>query len=135
MPSKTGFFMDFSDFDKGFKKILKKYPEYAAEGMHKKVGPRIINDSITVEPMAPHLWGELWKSQRILAPVIKGKEILFFVGFNIIYAAYQHEKLDVKDYTMAGSGPKFLEIKMQRFAAAYLKLVADYVDKKVRSTK
>jgi len=135
MAAKTGFFLDFSDFDEGFDKIMKKYPDYAADGMYKKAGPRIIAASIEVEPRAPHLWGELWKSQRILKPTFKGEEILFFVGFNIMYAAYQHEKMDVKKYTLAGSGPKFLEIKMQRFAKECLQLVAAYVDKKVRSTK
>lgn len=127
--------MDPSDFDKGFDKIIKKYPQFCADGMYTEAGPRIISDSIKEEPKAPHLWGELWKSQRITRPVIKKGEILFFAGFNIIYAARLHEGLESWNWTEPGSGPKYLEAKLQRFAREYLKLVADHVDKLVRSLK
>ena len=135
MAAKTGFFMDFSDFDKGFEKIMKKYPQFCADGMYLKAGPPLIAAAIKEEPRAPHLWGELWKSQRITRPEIVKGEIFFFLGFNIKYAGYQHEKMDVKDYTMTGSGPKFLEVKLQKYASAVLKRVAMYVDKMVRSMK
>jgi len=127
--------MDLKDFDKGFKKIMKKYPELCADGMFTKAGPRIISDSIKEEPKAPHLWGELKKSQRVLKPIIKKGEIYFFVGFNIIYAVAMHEGLESWNWSEPGSGPKYLETKLQRFAREYLKLVADYVDKMVRSMK
>jgi len=135
MAAQTGFYMDLTDFDKGFDRIMKKYPQLCADGMFKKVGPRIISDAIKVEPLAPHLWGELKKSQRITKPVIIKGEIHFFMGFNIAYAVHVHEGLVSWHWSLKGSGPKFLEAKLQWFAREYLKLVADYVNKILGSMK
>lgn len=131
MPAQTGLFIDASDFIGGLDRYVKKYPAFTADAMWMKVGPRVIEDAITKEPYAPHLWGELWKSQRILRPVVRKKEIYFFVGFNIIYATYQHEGLETWHYTLTGSGPKYLEIKLERYAAEYLRLIAEYVNEQV----
>jgi len=135
MAVQTGLYLDTGEFMEGFEKYVKKHPEITAEALFKKVGPRVIADAIEVEPRAPHLWGELWKSQRILEPVIKKNEIFFFVGFNIIYATYLHEGLETWHWTLPGSGPKYLEAKLERFADEYLKLVAEHVDEAVGSMK
>ncbi len=130
-PAQTGFYTDFSDFEKGFSKYVSRYPEAAADALHRQ-GPFILEKAITEEPKAPHRFGALWRSQRTLRPVIRRGEIFVFLGFDIEYAARLHEGLESWNWTLPGSGPKYLETKLARYATDVVKRMAEELSKFVR---
>ena len=126
MADKTGFSMDFSDFDKKFAKIVKKaIPELAAKALF-QVGGKVIADAIKKQPRAPQLTGNLWRSQLIMPPKIL-KDISIEVGFAAEYAARLHEAPSNWNWTLAGSGPKYLEAKLSQYHRNYMKFVADFI--------
>lgn len=119
------FTLDTRDFDIGFEKFTEKtIPKNAESGML-RAGAVVIKDTIMEEPRAPHKTGHLWRSQLILAPERKPGEIFLFLGFNVPYAAPLHESPVELDWTMEGSGTKFLESKLLRNAKKYLGIIAN----------
>jgi len=129
--AQTGFYMDFAEFDEGFERYVRRYPEAAADSLHRQ-GPFILAKAVTEEPMVPHKSGTLARSQRVLRPVIRKREIFVFLGFNTEYAAYVHEGLETWNWTLPGSGPKYLETKLARYATDVVKRMAEELSKFVR---
>lgn len=152
MMNQGAFTMDVSDFDKKFTRIVETtIPEILAEGLF-KAGGMLLRDAIKDPPRAPHLTGELWRHQQVNKPVTSRDSIEVDAGFNIVYAAYQHEgqRKDgthvVKQYSTgrtlkskrgksvpervpAGSsefGKKFLSTKMSVNREKYMTFVAQY---------
>lgn len=128
MSKKTGYYLDTTDFDKGFKKIVQQtIPETLAEGMFKIVAPLVLKYAITEVPTVPKKWGTLRKSQTAIYPMLKPGDITLLVGFNTVYAAKMHEAPDNWNWTEPGSGPKFLISKLTSHASEFLKKLAAYV--------
>ena len=129
--NKSSFTLDPSNYIHGFKEIAKEMPEHGAKGMKFAAG-LMIADAIEKEPRAPHDKGIMWRAQTIQdpVPVTDGFEVL--AGFNVEYAAAQHEAPDGWNYTMDGSGPKFIESKMLKYAKKYLQAAADYIKRQGR---
>ena len=119
--------MDFKDFNKGFRLIIETtIPDLAQVGLF-KAGALLIKDAITVEPKAPHLTGHLWRSQKI-EKLMEGKNIIGVqVGFDVPYAARLHEAPDNWNWTLDGSGPKFLESKMAGNPNKYIEPAAKHI--------
>jgi len=129
MATKTGFTMDFTSFNKGFKLIIEKtVPGLAMEGLL-QAGALLIRDGILEEPKAPHLTGHLWRSQKIEKMEAEGKLIGVQVGFDVPYAARLHEAPNNWNWTLDGSGPKFLEAKMATNPDKYIKPAAEHIKK------
>lgn len=130
--AKTAFTMNFKDFDVKFEKIVKKtIPSLSAQGLF-QAGALLIKDAIQEEPRAPHLSGHLWRNQLIPRPVIEHGKIELEAGFNVPYAARLHEAPTSWNWTMSGSGPKFLEAKLIAHRDKYMKFVADFIAKNAR---
>ncbi len=131
MPQKTGMTFNTKDFDIKLKRVMtKEIPEAAAHAAY-NVASQVIRDAILEEPRAPHITGNLWRSQQIEAPQIRAGEISIEVGFNADYAAAVHEMpAPYKDPTMAGSGPKFLESKLIKNKEKYMAQIAADIKKK-----
>jgi len=111
---KSGMEFDFSEFDKRFFRLtMKKVPDAYIEAMI-AVLPEILKDAIKQEPRAPHKTGHLWRSQKIEIPKKIFKHIEATFGFNVPYAAATHEAPDNWNWTLKGSGPKYLEAKLIR---------------------
>jgi len=127
--NKSSFTLNPSDFIHGFKEIAKEWPEHGAQGM-KYAAALMLADSIKEEPRAPHKTGMLWRSHTIQEPVVVSDGWEVWAGFNIEYAAAQHEAPAGYNYTMDGSGPKFLESKMLKYVKKYLQAAADYISRK-----
>lgn len=89
-----------------------------------ELGWVVIKDSIKVEPTVPFKIGDLRASG-----IVEVDEALMelSVGFNIVYATKMHEAPTSWNWTTPGSGPKYLEIKLQMFKDKYMSFVAGKV--------
>lgn len=144
MPKRTGFSLDTKDFDIKFPIVTdRKIPRAAARGFQ-KTGAMVIRDSIREEPMVPKSRGvtkeggrrgqgpgHLRRSQKIERPKIERGEISIEVGFDADYAAVVHE-MGVKpakaiNWTLPGTGAKYLEAKLIKNKEEYMKNTADEI--------
>jgi len=124
MAKKTGMTFDTKDFDIKFPRVCNKEIPEAAANMAFKVAGMVIRDAILEEPRAPHKSGNLWRSQKIEQPQIKAGEITIECGFDAEYAAAVHEMPSNVNWTMAGSGPKYLEAKLIKNKEKYMAEIA-----------
>ena len=127
-----GMTVDYSDFEKGFKKIVKKvsYDE-SGKGLFKAAN-ELLHDAINEEPYTPFDEGALRGSARTNKAEVKRGEALVVTGFNIEYAARWHELTPEEDskisWTLPGSGRKYLESKMVKFKEKYMAIVAKHIE-------
>jgi len=146
--------IDFSDFEKGLEKLVQEsVPEDIDRGLFRAAN-QLLDDAIYVIPKAPfdegHLRGSartqgagniLYKPRAEPPKGFKGKRetegISIQTGFNIVYAARWHELTPAEDakinWTLPGSGRKYLESKMSMFKEDYLKIFAMYLRKRLGS--
>lgn len=136
MSKETGFYLDFSDFDKKFYRLVEKaIPEDAQKGLYNAMN-ELLEDSVTKPPQAPKEFGDLWGSRGGTVEVeMKGKEISVVGGFNIKYAARHHEVPPgtfkyTKTKGASQPGPKFMQSKMAQFYKKYMEIVANTIRKK-----
>jgi len=126
MADKTGFSVDFSDFDKKFMKIVTTaIPSAGAKGL-KKSAAHLLRDAILERPTVPKKTGNLRRTQQIEKPVLR-PDISVEAGLAADYAAKVHEMPDTSNFTEPGSGPKFLEAKMIKNKEKYMKIAADEI--------
>ena len=127
---KTGMTFDTKDFDVKLPRVInKEIPEESAS-MAYKVAAMVIRDAILEEPRAPHKTGNLWRSQKIERPKIEKGEITIELGFDADYAAAVHEMPSNVNWTMAGSGPKYLEAKLIKNKEKYMAEIAEGLRRK-----
>ena len=126
MAEKTGMTLDTKDFDIRFPRVMNKEIPEAGARMEYRVAGMVIRDAILEEPRAPHSkgGGTLWRSQKIEQPQIKAGEITIELGFDVEYAAIVHEMPDNTNWTMTGSGPKYLEAKLIKNKEKYMAEIA-----------
>lgn len=135
MAEKTGFIMDFRDFDKKFEKVVKRtIPQASAKALYEEA-PYVLRDAIMETPTVPKSRGvtkggrrgggpgHLRRSQKIERPLLF-PDISVELGFNAEYAAYVHEMPRSYLFTIPGSGPKYLESKLIKNKEKYMKNVA-----------
>lgn len=121
--------MDFTDFDSKFYEIVNDtIPELGEEGTYQAAG-LWLKDAIMEEPRAPHKTGHLWRSQLIEVIKNGGKIIGVELGFNVPYAARLHEAPYSWNWTLDGSGPKFLEAKGVVNKNKYVEHAANHIRK------
>ena len=124
MMAKTGMTYNTKDFDIKFPRVCnKEIPEAAAMTAYKVAG-MVIRDAILEEPKAPHKTGHLKREQKIEQPKILKGEITIELGFDVDYAAAVHEMPANTNWSMAGSGPKFLEAKLIKNKEKYMAEIA-----------
>ena len=122
---------DFSDFDKGFKHITAKAsgPE-VGKGLFKAAN-ELLNDAKTVEPKAPFDEGTLHGASQVNKAEVTRGEASVEAGFNIEYAARWHELTPAEDakinWSLPGSGRKYLESKMVTLKEKYMEIVAEHI--------
>jgi len=124
MQNNSGFTLDSRDFLVKFKRVTGKVIPEAAAQAFREVAPLILADAITKEPRAPHDTGNLWRSQKVSEPKITPKEVYIEYGFNAEYAGIVHEMPEKTNWTMPGSGPKFLETKLLMYGKKYFEKIA-----------
>ena len=128
--AKTGMTYNTKDFDIKFPRVInKEIPEESAM-LEYKVAGMVIRDAILEEPRAPHKTGNLWRSQKIEPPRIMAGEITIELGFDTEYATPVHEMPSNVNWTMVGSGPKFLEAKLIKNKEKYMGMIADGLRRK-----
>jgi len=134
MSKETGFTMDFKDFEKKFTHLVKSaIPEAAKKGLFQGFN-EALRDAKEKVPKAPRDKGDLHGST---AGTVKTKitkdEISVSGGFNIDYAAKLHEmpkeKASRTNWSLPGSGPKFLETKLVRNKRKYMEIVVKSIKK------
>lgn len=128
--------LDFSDFEKRFKRIVEDaIPSEAGKGLF-KAGNEVLNDAITKRPYAPFDEGHLRGSARTEKAKIERDKISLDCGFNIVYAARWHELTPAEDsrinWTLPGSGRKYLEIKLMAYKDKYMFIVAEHIKNSAR---
>ncbi len=126
MPTnKSGMTFNTKDFDIKFAKVTGKDIPQAAARMSFKVAAMVLRDAILEEPRAPHLTGNLWRSQKVEQPKILKGEVTIELGFDADYAAAVHERpRPYQKPTMTGSGPKYLEAKLIKNKEKYMAEIA-----------
>lgn len=142
MAENPGFVFDTIDFDKRFQAIVRQtMPDLLGRGLF-QAGSQLCRDAIKEKPRAPHRMGNLWRAQQVNKPIHAGQKITVDAGFNIEYAAYQHEgqRVDgthvVERYSISRTervpagetdyGKKFLSKKQAANRNKYMKIAADY---------
>ena len=126
-PDRTDFTTDMTDFDqKFFRHVLRTVPDAAIQALD-RVGPEVLADAIKEEPRCPHLTGNLWKSQAVEPAQIIGQNLQKIIGFAADYAAATHEAPDDRNWTLEGSGPKYLETKLARNTTRYVSRMATII--------
>jgi len=144
-----GMTIDFTEFEKTFKALVEgAIPKEIGKGLF-RAGNALLHDAIYLEPKAPFDEGHLRGSARVEEAKIEKGDISTRIGFNIKYAARWHEisqeNMSKKDilgrayskhwpinWSLKGSGPKYLESKMIKFKSKYMEIVADYLGKLLR---
>jgi len=126
MNKKTGLYMDFSDFDKGFERYLKKHPIESAKALE-VTAAIVLADAVNEQPTVPKKTGTLRRSQAIAKAKIERKGISIIFGFNTEYAARLHEAPSNWNWSEPGSGPKYLQSKLERNMKKYMKKVAEEI--------
>ena len=124
MQNNSGFTLDSRDFLVKFKRVTGKVIPEATAQAFRGVAPLILADAITKEPKAPHDTGNLWRSQKVDSPQITKNEISILYGFNAGYAGYVHEMPSKTNWTMPGSGSKYLETKLLMYGKSYYEKIA-----------
>lgn len=126
-----GMTVDTRDFEKGLKKLVREIePRETAKGLF-QAGNQLLKDAIEERPFAPFDEGHLRGSARVdKAELTKtGAEVK--AGFNIEYAARWHELTPEEDarinWSLPGSGRKYLESKMQQYREKYMKIVGEHL--------
>jgi hypothetical protein len=124
---------DFSDFERGLTKLVKESePRETAKGLF-KAGNQLIKDAIDMKPYVPFDEGNLRGSGRTDPARVTNTGAEVVVGFNKEYAARWHELTPEEDnkinWSLPGSGRKYLESKMSMFKDQYMKMVADHLAK------
>ena len=126
MNKKTGLYMDFSEFNKGFEKYLKKHKTESAAALE-KVAAFVLADAVNEQPTVPKKTGTLRRSQAISKAQIGRKGISIVFGFNTEYAARLHEAPSNWNWSEPGSGPKYLQSKLEKNMKKYMKQVAEEI--------
>lgn len=145
-----GFEIDFSSFnEKFFKYALETVPAAVEKGMFEALS-ELKNDADSVQPKTPHLEGNLrgdysFILEGITQSTIKevgskhkggskpaerfgAKDIIAKLVFRMPYAAKWHEAVKKKvNWSEAGVGPKFLELKLAMFKKKYFGLIAQRI--------
>lgn len=136
MSRETGMYLDSSDFDKKFQRLVKNaIPDDAKKGLFNAMN-ELLSDSTTKPPQAPKNIGDLWGSTAGTVK-IEGKHKLLSVtgGFNIKYAHRHHEAEPGEfEYTVSKGasqpGPKFMLSKMIQYDKKYMEIVAETIRRK-----
>lgn len=130
---RVNFTMDTSQVDAGLKRLVDQVePKATAQGLF-AAGNELLNDAITISPMAPKDVGDLRGSARVTKAEISQGRADVLAGFNIEYAAKWHEvspsaKINWTTSKGASSpGPKYLEIKMSAYRDKYMRIVGDFL--------
>ena len=111
---------DTKDFDIKLPRVINKEIPEAAASTFPRVAGMVLRDAILEEPKAPHKTGHLWREQKIEQPKIERGEISIELEFDVEYASAVHEMPSNVNWTMIGSGPKFLEAKLLRNKEKYM---------------
>ncbi|GAG56946.1 unnamed protein product, partial [marine sediment metagenome] len=119
--SKSGFSLDFKDFDKKFTRIIERaIPEAAADGL-RQAGQEWKLDADNVEPRTPHKEGFLRGSGEVSKAKITARSIDVEVTYDEPYAKRWHEaEPGTVKWSELGVGPKYLESKAVRFMKKYM---------------
>jgi hypothetical protein len=125
--------IDFTDFDKGFKTLVEKSVPPEIDKALFRAGNELLHDAIYVMPYAPFREGHLRGSARTERPADAPEGTGVLAGFNIVYAARWHELTPAEDsrinWTLPGSGCKYLEMKIPMFRDKYIRIIGDYLGK------
>jgi len=129
--------IDFSDFDKGFKKLVEKdIPPELGKGMFATLN-ELLRDAKVEPPQAPKEVGDLWGSAQVNKVEIGKGKIEGQAGFNIEYAARWHEisaeedsRINwTRDKGARSPGRKYLEKKMVMYKEKYMEIIGMFVAK------
>lgn len=127
--------VDFSDFDKGMKKLVaESVPDDLDRGLF-RAGNALLKDAIEVMPKAPFKTGALRRAARTDRPGDAPKGTGILAGFNIVYAARWHELTPEEDakinWSLPGSGRKYLETKLWMFGKQYIEIIGAYLKERL----
>ena len=132
MNNKSGFSLDFKEFNTKFTNLIRNAMPNAAEKGLFNAGGEMLRDADKEIPMTPFKYGDLRGSKIVENPKITANEISVTAGYNISYAAKLHEmpktQADRTNWSLPGSGNKFLESKMVRNKEKYMKIVARTIE-------
>lgn len=120
-------YLDYSLFKASFTKIVTKTIPDKAGKAEFAVGAMIIKDAILIKPMVPRDIGDLQASGEI-HPDNNPLALSVIVGFNKEYAAKWHESVGKNiNWSLVGSGAKYLESKLAMFKDKYMRFFASFI--------
>lgn len=132
--SKETFTMDFKIFEASLVAWANEHYTEAKEGLASAFW-NMIDDARWKPPQAPFQLGDLHASAEIDDIIIGHSYIQVSGGFNIEYAAKQHEQETSYEKpttsVVKNPGPKFLETKMAEFGKDYIEIVVERMKRKL----
>jgi len=120
--------LDYRQVEKSLDKLLKSTDKIAVKGV-RAAAFKLVEDSKMKKPRAPHLHGHLWTQHIIDAPQFKINLISVRVGSSTPYAARLHQGEESWNWTLAGSGPKWIITKIMAYGKDYLKIQYEVIKK------
>ncbi len=130
-----GIKVDFSEFEAGLKEAYARARSAGGVGLFEAAN-ELLEDAITVRPLAPFDEGHLRGSARTKKAKYFMQQVEVDAGFNIEYAARWHEISPEKEkrvhWTLPGSGRKYLELKLTMFGKKYMAIVAEAIRRAMR---
>lgn len=140
MSSKSGFNVNFTEFEKTFYPLVQKAIPGAADRGLFNAAAEALRDADKEPPQTPMDKGDLRGSKTIetssgmrtkgiktVKKSISFRKLSVNMGFNIFYAAKVHEstgmKFVVRYKPIQNPGPKYLETKLVRNKEKYIKIV------------
>ena len=131
--SKKGLTMDLTLFNKTFFPLVEKaIPNEAEKGVFK--GANLILDKAEDQiPKVPRKIGDLRTSRKVEKVIVAPGMISATLGYNIEYAAKLHElppeKSTRTNWSLPGSGAKWLERSMLRNKDNAVKVITKHIEK------
>lgn len=134
--SKSGFSMDFTDFDRNLRRYCLLVPEDAKRGVRQALDELKL-DADNVPPRTPHLEGHLRGSGKVIDIKVEPQEISGKLkyggvseGQDVPYARKLHEaEPGTIEWSEPDVGPKFIESKIVRFMKKYIEIIAATIKK------
>ena len=134
MSNKTGFTTDFKAFDKSFFPLVNNAIPGAAEKGVFQAANEMLRDGDKQLPYSPRSehGGDLRGSRKVEKVKVTRNHISVDAGYNVHYAAKLHEMSEEQDentnWTVPGSGRKWLETPMATNKVKYIKIIVHVID-------
>lgn len=122
--------LDYKTVERNLQKLNKSSEKIVVKAV-RAAAMQLVIDSKTKKPYAPFETGKLYLQFLIDKPQFKINNILIRVGASTPYAAQLHEGKPTWNWTLPGSGPKYILSKILAYGDTYIKIQHGVIQKEM----